>query len=257
MKDCTKTKGWIEGLKASQYTQKQNRLARIDVYNDNPNKCEYCGKPIPYHKKGNKYCNRQCSAFCQPKGIPRSKETKEKIRKSALKYAEKTYDSYKYTKIYYHNCVICNKLWVSKYKIDKKSCSHKCYCIIISNIAKKNSKLRGNKNRHARWYISPIAGKVWLESSWEQLLAEDLDKYKIKWCRPRDPFKWVDPLGKERRYYPDFYLNDYDLYIDPKNPYLAKKDKYKIDYVKNKYKINLLIISEVEKLTYEFIKISR
>ena len=43
MKDCTKTKGWIEGLKASQYTQKQNRLARIDVYNDNPNKCEYCG----------------------------------------------------------------------------------------------------------------------------------------------------------------------------------------------------------------------
>lgn len=43
--------------------------------------------------------------------------------------------------------------------------------------------------------------------------------------------KWVDKNQKERRYYPDFYLIDFDVYLDPKNPYVMDRDKEKLEIV--------------------------
>lgn len=86
-----------------------------------------------------------------------------------------------------------------------------------------------------------------LESSWEVDIATWLDKNNIDWDRPKH-IKWVDSTRKARKYFPDFYLPDYDVYLDPKNPYIIAKDKEKIKAVSAT--INL-IYGNVEYIKYK------
>ena len=67
-----------------------------------------------------------------------------------------------------------------------------------------------------------------LDSSWEEALAMRLDELDINWLRP-DPMKWVDADGLDHNYFPDFYLPDFDIYLDPKNPQAFRVQKHKID----------------------------
>ena len=53
--------------------------------------------------------------------------------------------------------------------------------------------------------------KVNLQSSYELKVAKSLDENNIKWIRPKY-FFWNDCNNKKHRYYPDFYLIDYDVY---------------------------------------------
>ena len=88
---------------------------------------------------------------------------------------------------------------------------------------------------------------VLLESSYELTLAKELDSNNIKWNRSKR-LKWVDEAGKQRHYTPDFYLLDFDVYLDPKNDYLIKIDSVKIKlcsiqnnviiHVLNKYQLS-------------------
>lgn len=70
---------------------------------------------------------------------------------------------------------------------------------------------------------------ILLDSSWELALAVRLDELKIEWERP-SPIKWKDKDKHTHNYFPDFYLKEYDLYIDPKNPaaFIAQKEKIQI-----------------------------
>lgn len=61
-------------------------------------------------------------------------------------------------------------------------------------------------------------------------MAEWLDRMEVRWMRPL-PIKWLDELDKSRLYYPDFYLPDLDLYLDPKNPTAMLADAYKMQKV--------------------------
>lgn len=100
-----------------------------------------------------------------------------------------------------------------------------------------------NNNSRAAWYESPIAGRVWLESSWEKQCAETFDKHGVRWERPKTRFKWADQEGIDHHYYPDFYLLDYDIYLDPKNPWQQKKDRYKLEQIRKMYPIDLRILN--------------
>ena len=72
---------------------------------------------------------------------------------------------------------------------------------------------------------------VMLDSTWELALAKLLDENNIKWFRPK-PLKWFDDENKERNYFPDFYLPEYNLYIDPKNSHAYNGQKNKIEKLK-------------------------
>ena len=50
----------------------------------------------------------------------------------------------------------------------------------------------------------------------------------------------VDKAGKKRNYFADFYLPAQNLYLDPKNVWVQKEQKEKIDYLNQNYK-NLII----------------
>lgn len=86
---------------------------------------------------------------------------------------------------------------------------------------------------------------ILLDSSWELELAKCLDELEIKWVRP-DPIHWVDKEGVTHNYFPDFYLEDYDLFLDPKNPQAIKVQKKKLDCLLTQYP-NIVIIDSLEK----------
>jgi hypothetical protein len=86
---------------------------------------------------------------------------------------------------------------------------------------------------------------VLLDSSWELALAKRLDELEIKWIRP-DPIPWTDSHGVVHNYFPDFYLPDHDLFLDPKNPQAIKVQQQKLDCILTQYQ-NIVIINTLEK----------
>lgn len=99
-----------------------------------------------------------------------------------------------------------------------------------------------------------------LGSTYELKVAQDLDKNNIKWqtCKR---FWYKDSAGIKHSYTPDFYLPDYDIYLDPKNdflinnvnPRLGYTDIQKIDWVKSQNNIQIIILDK-NSLTWEKIK---
>lgn len=91
------------------------------------------------------------------------------------------------------------------------------------------------KSNHRRLRKGTILYKnVLLDSTWEYELAKRLDELNIKWVRPK-PLKWVDKNNIEHNYFPDFYLIDFDIFLDPKNPAAYENQKEKIKILKNTY----------------------
>ena len=101
-------------------------------------------------------------------------------------------------------------------------------------------------------YVCKDGSIVKMDSSWEVKVAEKLDKKGISWERPQ-PLKWEDKAGKSRNYFADFYLPSQDLYLDPKNTWVQKEQKDKIDYLNRNYE-NLIIgtLTEILEQVEEF-----
>lgn len=211
------------------------------LYLQNPKKCKFCGDVISYDKRENTFCNSVCSSSFNNKN--RSKETHIKHAKSLSIYFQ---NKPKYSKIFYNNCTICSKMFISGKIL--KTCSKDCYKEALSRNAK-NNKLGGNKNNKAYgWYISPYAGRVWLESSYEYRVANELDQLQIEWIRPKG-VKYI-ANNKSRFYFPDFYIPSLNVYLDPKNDYLITKDIIKISMVESQNNIRIIILTEKD-LTYD------
>ena len=120
------------------------------------------------------------------------------------------------TRIKYRNCTNCSKLFVTPmYKQTRTVCSDACY------IAIKKQNYRGRK------YL--YNGEEF-DSSWEIELVKFFNANDVEWQRHR-VIMWTDNTGKQRRYFPDFYLPKYDVYIDPKNPICIDKQKDKLEAV--------------------------
>ena len=99
-------------------------------------------------------------------------------------------------------------------------------------------------------YVQVDGTIVMLDSSYERKLAKIFDSHGIRWIRPK-PLDWYSVDGKRHHYFPDFYLVDYDLYLDPKNEYCFKVQAEKIKYVLAHYKNCVFLHSDeltVEKI---------
>lgn len=102
-------------------------------------------------------------------------------------------------------------------------------------------------------------GKV-LGSSYELAVAKSLDENNITWdtCKR---IRYIDPFGKERTYTPDFYLFDYDVYLDPKNDFLIEKinpalgfnDLDKIKLVEEQHNIRIIVLNN-KQLEWDIIR---
>lgn len=222
------------GVKSSSTSSALNHLKKqrnIEKYNSNPKLCLYCNKPIPYEKRSNKFCNASCGArFNNNKRThPPKIQTKRYKKKHPTTYCLVSF------------CVMCGNSIPNK---NIKACSSSCRSELFrthANAKVKAGLLGGNKNNRAYgWYISPFAGKVWLESSYEYKVAKSLDHNNINWTRP----SYI--LYDNKRYFPDFYLTDYNVYLDPKNDYLITQDRAKIDKVQQQNNITVIILDKTQ-----------
>lgn len=241
-----------KGREKSVEIARAERIKRIELYNENPTLCKECGTPLEYEKRLNKFCCTSCAAKFNNKN--RSKDSHLKISQS-LKKSEKANKAIKALnenrtakakELYEKNpqlCVICNGNISYEYR-HRKTCCDVCRSKLISinNIKNKNG---GFKHKSIKY------NDVYLDSSWELTVALSLDENEIKWVRPEGLY-FYDRCGTQRRYHPDFYLPDYDVYLDPKNPFAMKVQKDKIEDVISYTNIKLLLLDKNE-LNYESI----
>jgi hypothetical protein len=105
-----------------------------------------------------------------------------------------------------------------------------------------------NSGRSKKYYIlDSFNNKVCLQSSYEKRCADILNSLKISWVRPS--YLCYD----NRKYFPDFYLPEHDIYLDPKNKYKSLIDKDKIEKVKTQNNVKVFILLD-EQLTIDYIK---
>lgn len=94
--------------------------------------------------------------------------------------------------------------------------------------------------------IDSFGKETTLQSSYELECSQLLDKLQIKWNRPK-AMKYGG-----RNYFADFYLPEYDVYLDPKNNYKAKLDAEKIAAVIEENKVRLFVLLK-EQITEEYL----
>lgn len=218
--------------------------------------CNHCNKKFQNKPFNKLYCSRSCSTttgnLLRP---PRSVESKLKTSKTISKLiSEGKYIGTHGPKIYValhtklfglYNCHHCDiQFWRLIPK--QKCCSISCRDSIRSqNKCRKTQILYFNKADNKN---------IILQSTWELKIAEWLDTNNIIWERPSKRFKWYDPLlCKSRTYLPDFYLPDFNYYLDVKNPIKIKEDKIKLSILCSQFSLFVGNIPEtikfVERLT--------
>jgi hypothetical protein len=108
-----------------------------------------------------------------------------------------------------------------------------------------SERARNSNHRRLRRGMVEYNG-VMLDSSWEVRMAKKLDSEKILWTRP-EPIQYVDKEGLTRNYFPDFYLPEYNVFLDPKNPqaFLVQKDK--IDCLTKQYD-NIIFLHSIDEI---------
>jgi len=210
--------------------------------------CRHCDALIRgYSKK--QFCDSSCSAKYNNKFRPtehpsRLKGNESRSKKASLQNSKKI--KLEYTKV--SLCKSCNK-WFSG---NRKTCSKECLHALLSKNA-------GNKSTHPCNKSSIDYKGTKLGSSFELSVAKSLDENNIQWCKP-SPIKYRDPTGKIRLYFPDFYLPEYDVYLDPKNdflinnpnPYHGFKDVDKIKWAEEYNNVRVLVLNRSQ-LSWESI----
>ena len=117
----------------------------------------------------------------------------------------------------------------------------------------KRRELGGTRNSKRFIYNTVDGTQIKLDSSYEVLVAENLDENGIKWQRP-GRFTWIDANEKDHTYRPDFFLVDYNVYLDPKHKGLIPLHADKIERVSQQNGISLLVLT-VEQLNWSSIKV--
>lgn len=106
---------------------------------------------------------------------------------------------------------------------------------------------RENAGRSKKFKVIDSFGKeTTLQSTYELKCFQILEELKISWNRPK-ALKYDG-----RNYFADFYLTDYNVYLDPKNNYKARIDADKINKVRQQNNVKLYVLLE-EQLTKDFI----
>lgn len=204
-----------------------------------------------------KFCSSSCAAIYNNKNRKRTQESKEKVSNTLKQYnkdnKEKIDENRKirvmspYTKVnkvcYFTFCQTCGS--TIRFSKRRKTCSKICLKEYLSKVQKALERTHvGNKASIKYKGIS-------LGSTYELIVAEELDKYNIEWSRPK-PIPYIDSKGISHKYYPDFYLPKYNKFLDPKNDYLINNinsyhgysDKEKIEWVKIQNNVDIIILDK-------------
>lgn len=259
-----------------------------ELYLQNPKKCKYCGNDILYSKRHNDCCCKECSYKLRGLLLSSGKNNelqdnlycqycnKQCKNLNSLKQHEircKENPNHKESSFIEYNKIAWNK-GLTKETDERVAKGAKTFNdklasgeIIFKGTPhteefKKLASINAKKNKLGGWHSSQHIkyNGVRLDSSYELHVAKSLDENNIKWIR-QPYFLWIDKNNNEHRYYPDFYLSEYNVYLDPKNDWLITNinsrlgisDVEKIHIVEKQNNIKILILTKDE-LDWNIIK---
>lgn len=198
--------------------------------------CKYCGKQcknknsLAQHeircKENPKRINCQCNNFNNCGRIPWNKGLTKESDKRIKNQAEKYKQNYKDGKF---------KVWCDGLtkETDKR----------VNNLSAKISDTVTNKSKDGNWHVSFSKSNIHayngikLHGTWELNFAKFLDSKNIKWERPNIQVEYI--FEDQKHYYtPDFYLVDFNIYIETKG-YPVKRDFKKWEYFKKLYNLDI------------------
>lgn len=108
-----------------------------------------------------------------------------------------------------------------------------------------NNKEYANKCSNSKFGNKPLYKGIKMDSDTEMLFAKACDELNIKQIYHPGVFKYISRKdNKEHNYYPDFYLSDFNLYIETKyrNNYLYGNDEQMEDKLNGMKKLKLKCI---------------
>lgn len=115
----------------------------------------------------------------------------------------------------------------------------------LQPIDKKEEKLKWKRRKQIK-ELDQQGNTIYLDSNYERTTLKSLNSNNIRWIRPVSSFPYIDNKGVNRSYTPDFYLVDYNVYLDPKNDLLIKRSGNLFNWVIEQNKINLIILRKNE-----------
>lgn len=194
--------------------------------------CDFCQKTcksknslINHKRLCKENPNRQKSPFEDPTVQKNRKKSNQHIKGTANPLSEETIISLKRKSKEY---------WTAERR--KALSDHKKQ--IMQDVILKYPEAYSYKNFCGRSKKTLYNGQ-WMHSSWELLLAQWLDEHNIKWTKKVQGFSYFWS-GKLRTYFPDFYLEEKNIYIEVKG--------YETDRDLEKWKSvpNLVVLKEKE-----------
>ena len=189
------------------------------------------------------YCSKSCAAqINNKKREPPSRETRLKIAKS-LKGRENPFKGIIKVPRIKTICANpkCKKIFLRERWTSRKFCSNRCAIKVIGGKPTSPKAARGKAG--IREDISKI---IYFYSRWEANIARLFNYLGVKWVYQPKTFD----LGSQN-YTPDFYLSDYNIYIEVKN-FLWKYSKIRDRKFRKLYPdINLILLLKKDYLTLE------
>lgn len=144
------------------------------------------------------------------------------------------------------NCVICQVQFERPSNKSHKTCSTVCRSKFFSQKLKGKTggyKIKsGSSKFHGSWYKGS-----WMDSSWELAMAQRLDALNISWERGNRFFQYTNLAGEVRKYYPDFFLPEFNRYLEIKG-YWTVDVRHKMNDVQAKNDCCLEIIDNFKKI---------
>lgn len=192
---------------------------------------------------GKSSTGRFCSKVCA-----RSYGTKKNREKINQKISESLKNrSYEDRRIgYYKECPICEEdFYVTECNSDKIFCSRKCYLDDKDNF-NYHDKTSGGLRKNSTIKNSCVYKDQKMDSGAELKFAKLLDNNNILWSKNEQDtfFEYEGVNGKNRKYYPDFFLKELNFWVEIKSEYYQTENlNKKIDSVPN---IKLVYIDEIE-----------
>jgi hypothetical protein len=190
--------------------------------------CEKCNNPIDKDKLSKWSSGRFCSRTCA-----NSRNFNEESRRKKSIANKKLIPWNKGTaKTEIRSCTVCsNNFTVIGYN-KRKTCSK--YCA-------KHAPGQGGYRPNSTRKIRSLYKGYWMDSKAERRFAELLDNHDIKWEKNSIKyFHYRDKSNKLRKYFPDFYLIDYDYWVEIKGVYYqTENDNLKLQAVGTNIELQL------------------
>jgi len=94
-------------------------------------------------------------------------------------------------------------------------------------------------------YRKADGSEVIMDSSWEHICAAKLDEAGIKWERsPNLILEYRTVRNRKRKYIPDFYLPEHDIYLEVKG-YWTDAARHKMKDVQSRNPVKILVLESM------------